>query len=32
MNSKKYFDKVAFQWDEMRKSFFSESVKEKVRG
>ena len=30
MNSKKYFDKVSSQWDAMRKSFFSESVREKA--
>ena len=30
MNSKKYFDKVSSQWDDMRKSFFSESVREKA--
>lgn len=30
MNSKKYFDRVALQWDEMRKGFFSESVREKA--
>lgn len=30
MDSKKYFDKVARQWDEMRKGFFSEEVREKA--
>jgi ubiquinone/menaquinone biosynthesis C-methylase UbiE len=30
MNSKKYFDRVALQWDDMRKSFFSESIREKA--
>jgi ubiquinone/menaquinone biosynthesis C-methylase UbiE len=30
MSSKKYFDKVAHQWDEMRKGFFSEAVREKA--
>ena len=30
MNSKKYFDKVASQWDEMQKSFFSEAVRNKA--
>lgn len=30
MNSKKYFDKVASQWDRMRKSFFSDNVREKA--
>lgn len=30
MTSKKYFDKVAPQWDEMRQSFFTESVREKA--
>jgi len=30
MGSKKYFDKVAEQWDIMRKSFFSEAVREKA--
>ncbi len=30
MNSKKYFDEVAHKWDEMRKSFFSEEVREKA--
>jgi len=30
MSSKQYFDKVARQWDEMRKSFFSEGVREKA--
>ena len=30
MNSKKYFDRVSSQWDDMRKSFFSESVREKA--
>jgi ubiquinone/menaquinone biosynthesis C-methylase UbiE len=30
MGSKKYFDKVAHQWDEMRKGFFSEAVREKA--
>jgi ubiquinone/menaquinone biosynthesis C-methylase UbiE len=30
MNSKKYFDKVASQWEGMRKSFFSEAVREKA--
>jgi len=30
MNSKKYFDEVAQQWDNMQQSFFSEDVREKV--
>jgi ubiquinone/menaquinone biosynthesis C-methylase UbiE len=30
MSSKKYFDRVSSQWDEMRKSFFSEAVREKA--
>lgn len=30
MNSKKYFDDVAHQWDKMRESFFSEEVREKA--
>ena len=30
MNSKKYFDEVAHQWDNMQKSFFSEDVREKA--
>lgn len=30
MNSKKYFDEVANQWDTMRKGFFSEAVREKA--
>lgn len=30
MNSRKYFDKVAHQWDEMRQGFFSEAVREKA--
>jgi ubiquinone/menaquinone biosynthesis C-methylase UbiE len=30
MNSKKYFEKVASQWDEMRQSFFSDNVREKA--
>lgn len=30
MNSKKYFDQLAHQWDEMRARFFSESVREKA--
>ncbi len=30
MESKKYFDEVAYQWEEMRKSFFSESVRAKA--
>ncbi len=30
MNSKKYFDDVAHKWDEMRKGFFSEEVREKA--
>lgn len=30
MNSKKYFEKVAGQWDRMRKSFFSDNVREKA--
>jgi len=30
MGSKRYFDKVADQWDTMRKAFFSESVREKA--
>jgi ubiquinone/menaquinone biosynthesis C-methylase UbiE len=28
MNSKNYFDKVANQWDQLRESFFSETVRE----
>ncbi|UCH14107.1 MAG: methyltransferase domain-containing protein [Bacteroidales bacterium] len=28
--SKKYFSNVAHQWDEMRKSFFSEQVRDKI--
>ena len=28
MNSKKYFEQVAQQWDAMRQSFFSENVRE----
>lgn len=30
MSSEQYFDKVAGQWDHMRKSFFSEEVREKA--
>jgi len=30
MNSKKYFDKVATQWDNMQQSFFSEGVRDKA--
>lgn len=30
MSSKQYFEEVAHQWDSMRKSFFSESVREKA--
>ena len=30
MNSKRYFNKVANQWDSMRKDFFSESVRDKA--
>jgi ubiquinone/menaquinone biosynthesis C-methylase UbiE len=30
MNSKKYFEKVASQWDQMRKSFYSDNVREKA--
>jgi len=30
MGSKQYFDKVADQWDTMRKAFFSETVREKA--
>jgi SAM-dependent methyltransferase len=30
MTSKEYFNQVAHQWDEMRASFFSESVREKA--
>ena len=30
MNSKKYFDEVAHEWDKMRESFFSEAVREKA--
>lgn len=30
MNSKKYFEKVAGQWDKMRASFFSDNVREKA--
>ena len=30
MNSKKYFDEVAHQWDNMQQSFFSEDVREKA--
>lgn len=30
MNSKKYFDEVAHQWDNMQKSFFSETVRDKA--
>jgi hypothetical protein len=29
-DNKLYFGKVARQWDEMRKSFFSDSVRERV--
>ncbi|NOR21641.1 MAG: hypothetical protein GQ476_02960 [Candidatus Aminicenantes bacterium] len=30
MNSKKYFDEVAQQWDNMQQSFFSEDIREKT--
>ena len=30
MNSKKYFDEIAHQWDNMQQSFFSETVKDKA--
>jgi len=30
MNSKKYFDEVAHQWDNMQQSFFSATVKDKA--
>jgi len=30
MNNKQYFDEVAQQWDKMRKSFFSEAVRNKA--
>jgi ubiquinone/menaquinone biosynthesis C-methylase UbiE len=30
MNNKDFFEKVANQWDEMRKSFFSDNVREKA--
>jgi len=30
MNSKKYFDEVAPQWDNMQQSFFSETVRDKA--
>ncbi len=30
LNSKSYFDSVATRWDEMRKGFFSEAVREKA--
>ena len=30
MNSKKYFDRVAQDWDEMRESFFSDEVREEA--
>ncbi|MDI6861418.1 MAG: class I SAM-dependent methyltransferase [Caldisericia bacterium] len=30
MNNKDYFDKVSEKWDEMRKEFYSENVREKV--
>ena len=30
MNSKKYFDEVAHQWDNMQQSFFSETVRDKA--
>jgi len=30
MNSKKYFDEVAHQWDDMQQSFFSEDVRQKA--
>jgi len=30
MNSKKYFEKVASQWDQMRKSFFSDNVRDEA--
>ncbi len=30
MNSKKYFNEIAHQWDNMQQSFFSETVKDKA--
>ena len=30
MNSKQYFDKVAYHWDKMREDFFSDQVKYKA--
>ena len=30
MNSKQYFDEVANQWDKMRKSFFSKTIRDKA--
>lgn len=30
MDSERYFDIVAFKWDDMRRSFFSEAVREKA--
>lgn len=30
MNSREYFDQIADQWDNMRESFFSETVREKA--
>jgi len=30
MSSKEYFEKVAEEWDEMRREFFSEEVREKA--
>jgi len=30
MNSKKYFDEVAHQWDNMQQGFFSEDVRDKA--
>jgi len=30
MSSKEYFDRVASQWDEMRRGFFSEALREKA--
>ncbi len=30
MNSKKYFDEVAHQWDNMQQSFFSADVRDKA--
>jgi hypothetical protein len=30
MNSKKYFNKIAHQWDNMQQNFFSEEVRDKA--